>query len=92
MELNSWIREHNCMYSEIVNEQIKSIAHSALSNILADIRRERRFSVIADEATDISNKAQLTVCIRWVDGDFCVHEDPIELIELPKIDAETITK
>ena len=27
-------------------------------------------SVIADEATDISNKEQMTVCIRWVDEDF----------------------
>ena len=91
-ELNSWIREHNYMSPEIVNEQIKLIAHSALSNILADIRKAHWFSVIADEATDISNKAQLTVCIRWVDSDFCVHEDPIELIELPKTDAETIAK
>ena len=25
------------------------------------------FSIICDEYTDISNKEQLTICIRWVD-------------------------
>ena len=33
---------------------------------------------------DINNKEQMTVCIRWVDEDFSVHEDPVELIHLPK--------
>ena len=33
------------------------------------------FSIIADEATDVSNKEQMMVYIRWVDEDFSVHED-----------------
>ena len=89
-ELNRWIRERKYMSPEIVNDQIKLIAHSVLTNIIADIRKANWFSVIADEATDVSNKEQLTVCIRWVDDDFCIYEDPIELIKLPKTDAETI--
>jgi len=61
-----------------------------LTNILVDIRKANWFSLIADEATDVSNTEQLTVCIRWVDDDFCIYKDPIELIKLPKTDAETI--
>jgi len=91
-ELNTWVRERKYMSPEIVNNQIKLIAHSVLTNILSDIRKAHCFSVIADEATDVSNREQLTVCIRWVDDDFCIYEEPTELIELPKIDAETITE
>jgi len=36
--------------------------------------------VIADEATDLSQKEQLTLCIRWVDNDMEIHEDPVELM------------
>ena len=91
-ELNNWIRERKYMSPDIVNDQIKLIADSVLTNIIADIRKVHWFSIIADEATDVSNKEQLTVCIRWVDDDFCIYEDPIELIQLPKTDAETITR
>ena len=31
------------------------------------------------------------VCIRWVDEDFSVHEDPVELIHLPKTDSNMLT-
>ena len=31
------------------------------------------------------------MCIRWVDEDFTIHKDPVELIHLPKTDAETVT-
>ena len=33
----------------------------------------------------------MVVCIRWVDEDFMVHEDPVELIHLLRTDASTIT-
>ena len=33
----------------------------------------------------------MTVCIRWVDEDFSIHEDPVELIHLPKTDSNTFT-
>ena len=49
------------------------------------------FSIVADEATDVTNKEQLVICIRWVDNDFQIHEDPVELINVPKTDAKTLT-
>ena len=63
---------------------------SLLRKLLSDIRSAEFFSVIADEATDISNKEQMTVCIRWVNEDFLIHEDPEELIHLPKTDSNTL--
>ena len=64
---------------------------SLLRKLLSDIRCAEFFSLIADEATDVSNKEQMTVCIRWVDEDFSIHEDAVELIHLPKTDANTLT-
>ena len=29
----------------------------------------------------MSNKEQLAVCIRWVDKDFNIHEDPVEVLK-----------
>ena len=50
------------------------------------------FSILADEASDLSHQEQLCLCIRWVDNDFEIHEDFLELIEAPKTDANTITR
>ena len=33
------------------------------------------FSIMADEYTDISNKEELTICIRWVDKELQAHQD-----------------
>ena len=58
---------------------------------MCDIHRAQWFSLILDEATDVSHKEQMVVCIRWVDEDISIHEDPLELIHLPKTDAGTLT-
>ena len=38
------------------------------------------FSIIADEATDVSSK-QLNLIICWVSDSYEVHEDPVGLLE-----------
>lgn len=58
--------------------------------VLKDIRSVEWFSLIADEAADVSNREQLVVCIRWVDSNFDIHEDPVELINVPRTDSQTL--
>ena len=50
------------------------------------------FPIICDEYTDISNKEQLTICIRWVDEQLKAHEDFFGFYNynIPDIGAETI--
>ena len=48
------------------------------------------YALIADEATDVSHKEQLHVTIRWVGSDFIIHEDPLELINVPKTASATL--
>ena len=46
--------------------------HAILRNILTDFREAQWFSVIADETSDVSNREQLSICIRWVDDKFSI--------------------
>ena len=50
------------------------------------------FSIIADEATDVVNREQFTLSIRWVNDDHNIHEDPVGLFCLPDTTADTLTK
>ena len=61
-----------------------------MQSYLADIREAVVYSIIVNEATDVSHKEQLGVSIRWVDNNFQIDETPIELISVPKTDAVTI--
>ena len=66
------------------------MANQVLRAILSEIREANIFAVLADEASDVSLKEQLCVCIRWVDESFTVHETPLELINVPKTDSKTL--
>ena len=48
-------------------------------------------SIMADECTDISNKEQFTVCLRWVSKDLKDHEDFIGLYHVNSITANSLT-
>ena len=62
-----------------------------LIKVLSEIREAKAYSLIADEATDVSNKEQLGINFRWVSDDFSIHERPLELINVPKPDFKTLT-
>ena len=66
------------------------MSNQLLRTLLNEVREVSLFSLIADEATDISNNEQLCVSVRWVHTSFTIHESPVELINVPKTDAATI--
>ena len=43
------------------------MGNSVLRNILSQIKSNSYFSIIADEATDVSHNEQMSLSIRWVD-------------------------
>ena len=45
---------------------------------------------MADEYTDVSNKEQLTICIRWIDKSLEVHQDFLGFFNIPDTGAATI--
>ena len=74
---------------EIQNEIISIMANKAIRNLVADIRGGF-FALIVDEYTDISEKEQLTICIRWIDKHLEVSEDFLGFFNMPDTGAETI--
>ena len=74
---------------DIQNELLMLMANQILSG-MADQVKGSYFSIIWDEYTEISDKEQLTFCLRWVDETFNEHEDFLGFYEVPNINSDTI--
>ena len=70
-------------------EIIAIMANHVIRDLVSEIRGGF-FSIICDEYTSISNKEQLTICIRLVDKELDAHEDFFRFYNVPDIGAETI--
>lgn len=90
VDMKAWLKEGNYLSRDIINEQIKMMADQVLRNLLLEIRGARIFSILADEATDIACKEQMSVTICWLSDEYNIFEDPIGLVHLSKMDAATI--
>ena len=89
-ELKQWVKEKHYLSSEILNEMLSLMARAITIKLLENIREASIYSLIADEATDITNKEQLCISIRWVYPLLNIHEDTLELTALTKTNSETI--
>ena len=70
-DLKLWIKEKKYLSSDIINEIMQIMSSSILRQLLVTIREASMYSLIVDEATDISKKEQMCMCIiRWVDKNF----------------------
>ena len=76
LKLKEWLEKKTEKYTshDIQNELLKLMAHQILHN-LTDEMRDSFYTTICNEYTNISNKEQLTLCLRWVDELFNIHED-----------------
>ena len=91
-QLRQWIESKRYLCSDIVNEIIGIMAYHILREIFIDIeiRQSLKYSLIADEATDVSNKEPLFVTIRWADDTLNIHEDLVDIIYVPNTTSETL--
>ncbi|XP_062502108.1 zinc finger MYM-type protein 1-like [Corticium candelabrum] len=58
----------------------------------ANIHSSPFIAVTVDEATDKANKEQLTIVVRWINEDFVVSKEFLELYCLSAIDAQSIVE
>lgn len=65
-ELKQWIKEKHYLLSAMLSLMCRTIT----MQLFKEIHKASIYSLIADEATDITNKEQLCISIRWVDP-FC---------------------
>ena len=85
-------REHGSLYvhHNYQNDLINIMSKQLLRKKLYDVNRSRMFSLMCDEYTDVSNKQQLSMCVRWIDDSLNPHEDFLGFYELPNIASDTI--
>jgi len=90
--LTQWIKRRGSKYTshDIQNEILSIMSQQIIRTIVSKINHGKHYALICDEYTDISNKEQLSLCLRWVDEDLNIKEDFIGFYHLHDIKAETI--
>lgn len=79
-QIMTWINNRKYYSPDILNEQIELMANSVLRAVLKEIHSADWFSIIVDEATDVTRCEQMCVCIRWVDNEYKINEEAIGLM------------
>lgn len=83
-ELEQWLkRKDRYTHSDIQNELLQLASQEVLRSILSEMCEEAGdrspqvtcFSIIVDGTQDISGEEQESICVRYVDQDFNVHEE-----------------
>ena len=91
--MNQWIkRRQNWTSHEIQNEIFEIMAHTVLRKITDNIRANRYYAIIVDEATDVCFKEQVSICIRRVSHDMDIHEDFLRMYETDNTKGEVLTE
>lgn len=75
----------------IQNEMINSLGKFIREKIVEEVKEAKLFSLIADEASNCSNKEQLALVLRFVDKTGDVHEEFIQFIHCESTTGEHIT-
>ena len=92
--IESWVskKTNNYLSHHIQNECLQIMALQILRQVTKNISGSACFTIMADECSDVANKEQFTICIRWVDQDLQDHEDFIGLYEVESISADCLTQ
>lgn len=88
--VKEWLQDGTYMSHDIINEIVKLMGNTLLRKLIEEVKVAGFYAVLADETRDRSNKEQLVICLRWVDGDFNVYEEPIGLFQVPETTAATL--
>ena len=75
---------------EIQNKILKIMSLQVLREIAQNIRNSVTYTTTTDETADISNKVQLLLCMRWVDGNLVPYEKFIGMHSLVNTSADYI--
>ena len=91
--LRRWMAKKTNKYTSgaVQNEMLQVMSLKALREIAACLHNTPFYSIMADETTDISNRKQVVICIRWVNEQLEAHEEFIGLHQVELINAATIT-
>ena len=79
-DITHWLSEGKYM-SAIDTEQITLMGNTLLRSLLQIIKQNSPtwYAIMGDEASDIANREQLNISIRWVNESYEISEDPVGL-------------
>lgn len=89
--LTDWLQRKKDKYTshDIQNELVSIMADIVSRQVVTSLDNSF-FSILCDKYTDVSNKEQLTLCVRWIDKELEAHEDFLGFLSIPNIRADTI--
>ena len=80
---------HDKYQNGLINIMAKHVLHLKIS----EIHQSMFFGLMADQYNDVSNKKQMSICLRWANSkEFKVHEDFIGFYEVDNIQSTTIVQ
>ena len=88
--LLNWLNDGQYLSHEITDELIGMMAHKVHSDILSEVHAAEWFGIIGDETRDEGGTEQFALSLRWVDSEYTVYEDIVELINVDQTDAATL--
>ena len=78
--LDTCAKNASYLSPSIQNELINIIGSLITQKIIQEVKKARFYSIIADEASDISCKEQMSLVLRFVDSDYNIREDFVKYI------------
>lgn len=88
--LSSWLRDGQYLSHEIIDELIGMMAKKVRSGILSEVHEAEWYGIIGDETRDEGGVEQFALSLRWVDSEYTVYEEIVELIDVEQTDAATL--
>ena len=81
--LGTWMKRKTdkSTSADVQNEILKVMALHILCKVAFSIRSSKFCTIMVDETTNVSNKEQVVICLRWVDAQLTTHEDFIGVVE-----------
>ena len=92
--LAKWLRKKTDKYTsgDIKNEILSVLANNILQLVAEEVKSAEFCTVVVDETTDMSNKEQVVMCLRWIDSTLTAHEDFIGLYDVDSTQAAVLFK
>ncbi|XP_046983068.1 zinc finger MYM-type protein 1-like [Schistocerca americana] len=87
-----WLQRETYKWTshDVLNEILAILSHEILRKLLEDIKRAKYLAIIADETTDIANKEQFSICIRFFDASLEIEEYFLGLYSIQSTTAKPL--
>ena len=89
-KIAEWIKGKEYSSPAIQNEIIEVMALGVVKQISSNIQNALVYTMMADGSSDVSNKEQVVVCIRWVNDELIAHEEFVGIKPVERTTAEDI--